>query len=127
MNRLNTILFLMTLCIIIYLLVWQVEALSQNSSPKLTESFFSSLKQTSRQGVGLFKKFAASIPFTKVLLSGGAILSLFFIFIRMLIVIGPILILGAMTRESTDATDFLKMLIEFYNQIVVALDDQASN
>lgn len=56
----------------------------------------------------------------------GALLGLFLVFIRILIVIGPILLLGALTRESTDAKDLLRMLIEFYNQVIVALDDQMS-
>lgn len=87
-------------------------------------NFFSNIKRASVRGVNLFTGMLASIPITKIMLAGGALLSLFFIFIRLLIVLGPILILGAMTRESTDTTDFLRILIEFYNQVLVALDEQ---
>lgn len=126
----STILFIIAIYMI-YLTQWPVEATNHQSlkpEPKL-ESFFSSLKQTIQQRISLAKKLSLpfSLPLTKILLSGGAILSLLFIFMRMLIVIGPILLLGAMTRESTDATDLLKILIEFYNQVVVALDNQNSN
>ena len=87
---------------------------------------FSSLKKIPSRGATFISDFALSIPFTKILLAGGALLGILFMFIRLLIVLGPIIILGAMTRESTDATDLLKMLIEFYNQVIVALDDQPS-
>lgn len=88
------------------------------------ENFFSLLKQTSRQGASYVSELVASIPFGKIALASGALLSIFFLFIRLIVVLGPILILGAMTRESTDATDLLRMLIEFYNQVIVSLDEQ---
>lgn len=89
-------------------------------------SFFSLLRRTSRQGVNIISDLAVSIPFSKILLSGAAILSLLLIFLRVLIVLGPILLLGTLARESTDATDFLKMMIEFYNQVVAELENQAN-
>lgn len=89
-------------------------------------SLLHSIKKASFHGAGIVKSAALAIPFTKILMTGGALLGLFFVFIRILVVIGPILLLGALTRESTDATDLLKMLIEFYNQVIVALDDQMS-
>lgn len=87
-------------------------------------NIFSQFKQTSIQGASFLRRSVSSIPIGKIVLIGGALLSLFFIFLRLLVVLGPILILGAMTRESTDATDVLRMLIEFYNQVIVALDEQ---
>lgn len=89
------------------------------------DGLLGTIKQASRQSASFVSDLVVSIPFTKILLTGGALLSLLFIFLRLLIVLGPILILGALTRESTDATDILKMLVEFYNQVIVALDDQA--
>lgn len=88
-------------------------------------NFFSVFKQASRQGASFLGDMAASIPFGKIALGGGALLGLFLLFLRLLIVLGPILILGAMTRESTDATDLLRMLIEFYNQIILSLEEQS--
>ena len=88
------------------------------------ENLFSRLKQTSRQGASYASDLLASIPFGKVALASGALLSIFFLFIRLIVVLGPILILGAMTRESTDATDLMRMLIEFFNQVIVSLDEQ---
>lgn len=89
-------------------------------------SILSTIKKASFHGVDTVSRVAVSIPFTKILMTAGALLGLLFVFMRILIVIGPILLLGALTRESTDATDLLKMLVEFYNQVIVALDDQMS-
>lgn len=87
--------------------------------------FFGEIKKSSARGLNYLTNMLVSIPFTKIIMAGGALLSLFFIFVRLIIVLGPIMILGAMTRDgTTDASDLLKMLIEFYNQIVVALDEQ---
>lgn len=100
--------------------------LSKSSHSGRLENFFAVLKVASRQGKNYVADLLETIPFKKIILSGGALLSLFFIFVRLLVVLGPILILGALTRESTDATDLMKILIEFYNQVIVALDDQMS-
>lgn len=89
-------------------------------------SILHSIKQASFDGADLVRSAVVSIPFTKMVMTTGALLGLFLVFIRILIVIGPILLLGALTRESTDAKDLLRMLIEFYNQVIVALDDQMS-
>lgn len=88
------------------------------------QKYFALLKQTPGQATSYARELITSIPFGKILLAGGALLSVFFLFVRLLVVLGPILILGALTRESTDATDLLRMLIEFYNQVIVALDEQ---
>lgn len=88
------------------------------------ENIFTSLKQTSRQGASFLTDLIASIPFGKIALASGALLSLILIFFRLLVVLGPILILGAMTRESTDTTDLIRTMIEFYKQVIVALNEQ---
>lgn len=98
--------------------------LSYKQSPFKLQNILQSVKKSSRQSFNYLSELIVSIPFTKILLASGALLSLFFVFIRLLIVLGPILILGAMTRESTNATDIIRMLIEFYNQVIVALDEQ---
>lgn len=88
----------------------------------------SNIKKASVGGARYINDLALSIPFTKAVLIGGALVSLFFLFLRILVVLGPILVLGAIARESsTDATDFLKMLIEFYNQIVEAMEEGAAS
>lgn len=91
--------------------------------PRL-ERFFSSLKRASSKGVDILGSLFHSFPFGRVALAGGALLSLLFLFVRLLIVMGPILILGSLTRDSTEPTDLLRMLIEFYNQMIVALEEQ---
>lgn len=88
------------------------------------ENLFAILKQASRQGASYLSDLAISIPFGKIAVGGGALLGIFFLFLRLLIVMGPILILGALTRESQDATDLIRMLIDFYNQLIVSLDEQ---
>lgn len=85
----------------------------------------SGFKQATFQGVKQARGLLVSLPLGKILLAGGALLSLFFIFIRIIIVFSPIFLLAALTRESTDVGDIIGMLIEFYNRIVIALDDQA--
>lgn len=116
--------------IVIIILILRIESQqSQADAAELAKSgqfhnIFSSLKQASHQGVNYVSDLVVSIPFGKIVLAGGALLSLFFIFVRLLVVLGPILLLGALTRDSTDATDLLRMLIEFYNQVIVALDEQ---
>lgn len=103
------------------------EVIKKPTSIGSLRSFFGSLRRASSRGLSFASNLLVSIPFTKVLVAGGALLSLFFIFVRLIVVLGPILLLGAMTRESTDASDLLKMLIEFYNQIILALDEQTSS
>lgn len=88
------------------------------------ENLFSSFKQASVRGAGLARDLAVSIPFTKILLAGGAVLSLLFFFARLLVVLGPILLLGALTRESTDTRDAFRMVLEFFDQVIIALAEQ---
>lgn len=88
-------------------------------------SILSGLRKSSFQGVQQASSLLVSLPFGKILLAGGALLSLLFIFLRLVVVLSPIFLLGALTRESTDFVDLLEMVIEFYNRIVIALDDQA--
>lgn len=102
------------------------EIIKKPTSIGSLRNFFGSLRRASSRGLSFASNLLVSIPFTKILVAGGALLSLFFIFVRLIVVLGPILLLGAMTRESTDASDLLKMLIEFYNQIILALDEQTS-
>lgn len=102
----------------------QIAGRSFDSQGEDGSGIFSIIKKTSRQSLGFLSNLFVSIPFGKMLLAGGALLSLFFLFVRLIIVLAPILILGAMARESTDATDLIKMLIDFYNQVVIALDEQ---
>lgn len=85
---------------------------------------FSGFKEASFHGVKQARGLLVSLPLGKILLAGGALLSLFFIFLRIIIVFSPIFLLAALTRESTDVGDIIGMLIEFYNRIVIALDDQ---
>lgn len=99
------------------------EVQKSSRSEKLV-NLFAIIQQTSKQSLSYITNLAASIPFAKLILTGGALLSFFFVFIRFLIVLGPIILMGTLTRESSEATDFLKSLIEFYNQIVLTLEDQ---
>lgn len=99
---------------------------SESRSIGSLQAFFGQIKKASARGVGYASNMLLSIPFTKMLMVGGALLSLFFIFLRLIIVLGPIMLLAMASRESTDASDLLKILIEFYNQIVLALDEQMS-
>ena len=94
--------------------------------PRL-QNLLASFKKTSRQGLSVASNLLSYIPFGRILLAGGALLSLFFIFLRLLVVLGPILLLGALTRESTNATDLFRLLIEFYNEVIMALDQQMSS
>lgn len=103
------------------------QELEKSSKSGTILNYLAILRQTSRQSIGYITNLAEAIPFTKVLLAGGALLSLFFIFVRLLVVLGPIILFGTLTRESTDVSDYLKLLIEFYNQIVQTLDEQISN
>ena len=92
--------------------------------PNRLAKILSSVKRVSNRGFSVVGDFLASVSFTKIAIAAGALLSIFLLFVRLLVVLGPILILGAMTRESTESTDLIRMLIEFYNQIIVALDEQ---
>lgn len=89
-------------------------------------NFFGNLRRASSRGLSSLSSIFISIPFAKIVMSGAALLSLFFIFVRLIVVLGPILLLGAMARESTDASDLLRLLIDFYNQIIQALDEPSS-
>lgn len=84
------------------------------------------LKQFSLQASNKALDLIKLIPITKILLVGGAVLSILFMFIRLVIVLGPIIILGALTRESNSANDFFSLLLEFYNRLLSAVDDQSA-
>lgn len=115
---------LVTLVLLQFLHPLEAAELTKSTRSGRVDNFIAVLKQASYQGANYARDLATSLPLTKILLAGGALLSLFLIFIRLIIVLGPILVLGAMTRESTDTTDLLRMLLEFYNQVVMALDAQ---
>lgn len=102
------------------------EIMREPTRIKSLGSFFSDLKRASARSLSSLSSLLVSIPFTKIIMSGAALLSLFFIFVRLIVVLGPILLLGAMARENTDASDLLKLLIDFYNQIIIALDESPS-
>lgn len=89
-------------------------------------NYFNTLKRASSRGLSSVSSLLVSIPFTKIVMSGAALLSLFFIFVRLVVVLGPILLLGAMARESTDVSDLLRILIDFYHQIILALEEPSS-
>lgn len=125
-----------SLAVLIILIVYSLERECFAEAAEITKvqrssyldkfnSIFSNLKKVSFQGIQQASGLLVSVPFGKILLAGGALLSLFFIFIRLIIVLSPIFLLGALTRESTDFVDLFEMLIEFYNRVVMALDDQA--
>lgn len=99
----------------------EVASVVAKPTGKLSE-ILSTIKEASVGGVSQASTWVRSLPFGKIFMTGGALLSLFFIFVRLVIVLGPILILGALTRESTDTGDFLRMLLEFYGQIIEAAD-----
>lgn len=117
-----------TLCTSLFLMALVAQATSQELQ-KSTQSgtvmnYFAILKQASRQSYNYLMNFVDALPLTKMLLTSGAFLGLFFMLIRLVIVLGPIIFLGALTRESSEVSDYLKLLIEFYNHIVLAIDDQ---
>lgn len=103
-----------------------VELARANGVKQHAASLFGLVKKTSRQGIDLAANLLASVPFGTVAVAAGALLGLFFLFLRLLIVLGPILVLGALTRESSSGgyLDFLSMLLEFYNQLIESLDNQ---
>lgn len=111
-----------------------IQEIKSRESPKegraigRLSDFFSSISRASSRSFSLVSNFLVShLPSKKILITSGALMSLFFIFVRLIIVMAPILLLGALTRESTDASDILQMLFDFYNQIIVALEDNEKN
>lgn len=105
----------------------QQQSISKSASKSVLNALLSSVRRASSRSFSYLSSTLIATPITRILLTGGAILSLMLVFIRLVIVLGPILLLGALARESTDASDFLRMMIEFYNQVVLALDDAATN
>lgn len=117
---------LLALLVLQIVVSYHVVAAEQSvSSPGKLSNLFSNLKTASQRSFTYAGDLLTALPVGKIFLAGGALLSLLFIFVRLLIVLGPIILLGALTRESTDASDLLRMLIEFYNQVVIALDEQS--
>lgn len=110
-------------------LAHQLPSGSSEELAKLDEgrlvNFLSIAKQAAVQALSYFKDVAMNMPFGKILLA-GALISLFSFFLRLIIVLGPIIALGAMTREGTDPRDFLMMFVNFYNNIVQNMDTQAT-
>lgn len=100
------------------------QELQKSTQSGTVMNYFAILKQASRQSYNYLMNFVDALPLTKMLLTSGAFLGLFFMLIRLVIVLGPIIFLGALTRESSEVSDYLKLLIEFYNHIVLAIDDQ---
>ena len=50
-------------------------------------SFFNNLKQTPKQGASFFGRSISWLPFGKITLVGGILLGVFFVFLRLLVVV----------------------------------------
>lgn len=91
-------------------------------SKRSLSSFIQNLQESTSRSFTSFTDLLPSISITKLILVSGALISVLFLFLRILVVIGPILILGAMAREDASVVDIVKIIVEGYNMIIEALD-----
>lgn len=88
---------------------------------------WTNLHEKSSRSLGSLTSLLQTIPITKIVLTSGTLVASLLILLRIIVVLGPILILGTLAREDTDIRDLIRQLIDNYKMIIETLDngDQA--
>lgn len=91
-------------------------------SPNKLDQVFTTMRSASSRSLGYLGSLMGK-PLGRILLAGGGVIGFILLAIRILVVAGPIFLLGSMARDSREVSDFLRLMVESYNLIVEALED----
>lgn len=85
---------------------------------------FRGIQKASSRGLTIVGDIITGVPLTTIILIAGGLIS---IILRLIVVFGPIFLLGTVTRDSSEATNFLKLIIEAYNMVIEAIENGQSS